>query len=239
MVTQAYDLNKLAKILSEDRRYTNQVRIIEDFSSACSILQDLFSARGSLETLAAIQLDTDARIAFGQALMMHAVITYSRALISRTNNRRQIDVEGKGFSREQRIKHRAIASLRSTALAHYHKPLGPYAAEWIDDKAVVIIRDGEVDMPKDVYSRSNFTKVALEALGELIDAAIDYVNPERDRRAVETQKVLLAMKSDEFTQASLAKCVFDPAAYFRDERAAEHFWRQGAVFGLETFIPKS
>lgn len=237
MSAEAFDLDKLAKLLGTDRRYADHVRIIEEFGSASSILQDLKTALGSLDTLSQISGDAGARGALGQPLMMHAVITYSRALISRTNNRRTMDVVKKAYTPEQRKKHDGIADLRSTALAHYHVPLGIYAAEWVDDRAVAVI-DGEHCRPTDVYTRYNFTKLAAEDLYELLSVAIAYVSFERERRAEEVRKMLLANKADAVFRQKLNAAPFDPENYFKSHVEVEAFWAQIDT-RAEHFIPRS
>ncbi|MBP1857140.1 hypothetical protein [Rhizobium herbae] len=237
MSTEAFDLNELARKLSKDQRYSRQARIIEEFSSACSILQDLKVAFQSLMSLVEIQGDDFSRQEFSQSLMMHAVISYCRGLVSRTNNRRTIDVVGKAYSKEQKVMHMAIADLRSTALAHYNKPLGLYAAEWLDDRAVVIRREGAFEVPKDVVVRKNYTKIAVEALADLLETALQYIGNERDRRSEEAWKVLKDMEGDVHFSKLLSECRFHPDEYFSSNLASEAFWLPGD-FESETHMPR-
>ena len=237
MSAEAFDLSELARALSTDRRYGAEVRIIEEFASACSIYQDLTAASDSLRAINEIQFDDRARRTFSQALMMHAVISYSRALVSRTNNRRIIDVAGKAFSKEQRLKHAGISDLRSTALAYYHKPIGRYAAEWIDDRAVVISREGVFDPLKDVYTRSNYTKIAVEDLFELIETALVYVQTLKSRKADEVKSVLDKSSSDPFFQKKLSECQFAPNRFFPSSEATRAFWQNEQQTG-EQILPR-
>jgi hypothetical protein len=237
MTAQAYDLNKFAALLKADRRYTDQVRILEEYSSACSIYQDLEAAAHSLMVLFEYQSDDNFRMNMAQAVFMHAVITYARALISRTDNRRTINVIDKAFTGEQKAMHKAIADLRSTAMAHYHKPIGPFADEWIADKITLIREEGKEIILNDIFKRSNFKKSAAEALTILTEVAMTYVEKERDKRKQAAFQMIMNSSEDVLFQKKLAECSFDPGDFFPGTGWEEGFWA-GDAGKYEFFDPK-
>ena len=227
MTARAFNLDKLTELLRTDRRYKNDVRVLEEYSSACSIYRDLESAWASIMLIHQHESDDYFRANMAQALMMHAVITYSRALISRTDRRRRIDVVGKAFSPAQRKLHDAIADLRSTAMAHYHKPLGPFAAEWITDTTAFVIDNEVVKLPQDFYRRHNYKKEAAEALFGLTEAALSYVSSEKKRRQEAVHKFLLSAVGDKFIKSKFEECEFDPRKVLVDDEAVTAFWSGG------------
>lgn len=230
MSDYSFDLTSLGdelerRMRSGDRRFEKYRVAIEEFESAASILRDLLACDASVRTLITIQEDAVARQTLGQALMTHAVLSYCRALVSETNNRRRINVDQKAYSAVMFKKHLAIKDLRSTAMAHYHKGKGPHGDIWINDRVTTRKVGGEFSAIE-VFERTNFRAAAVHDLNDLLHLAIPYVTNEKSRRKERLDGIIRdALKSDPAFWDRLRDHVFDPHKFFRDHPPAiEAYW---------------
>lgn len=206
---------------SGDKRSEKYRIAIEEFESAGSILMDLRATEQSVQLIAALQMDANARGAFGQALMTHAVLCYCRALVSETDRRRRINVDKKAYSPVMFRKHIAIKDLRSTAMAHYHKGKGPHGDIWTDDRLATRTVEGALSSVE-VYQRANFIAAAIHDLNDLLSIAIPYVENERNRREQALDSMIQASAAnDQLFFSKLSSHPFDPDAFFEGTPGAQ------------------
>ena len=173
---KAYDLSAIVDKL-EAARYKPLVRAIKAFHAAGSVGIDLAAAAESVRLLKGLDKTiSDETSHMGSALLVHAVVVYSRATHSKAISRFNVGATST-YDNLLKARHREIVDLRDKCIAHF----GPGKDGWHVEHVIYL------ETPKGngltmTHRRTNFSLRTIEDLDALLSVAIPHVTKlQRDR----------------------------------------------------------
>jgi hypothetical protein len=196
------DLGLLASILPTTPHYAKFKNLVSRCLGAQSCKADLELARdridlagrfgGTVEATAAIQIDDD-KGAILSALFLHAVILYTRATQTKSDNRRGCGIPN--FNKNQKQKHGAIMKLRNDPLTHFGYGDDTIIGEWAQDR-LFLYTEKDTGLIYS-WSRTNHRHQIVNITSELIDFSIIYADDCVDKRSSALlAEMELLLKSD-------------------------------------------
>ncbi|MGO4637271.1 hypothetical protein AB4Z43_02405 [Mesorhizobium sp. 2RAF45] len=221
---KAFDLTAVVDQL-DPTRDKNLIRAIKVFHAVESVGLDLRDAAESVKILHGIgreNSETASRV--GSALLVHAVIIYSRATHTRAVQRFNVGVT-RAYDRALKAKHAEIIDLRDKCMAHF----GPGKDLWHDERVVYVERASGNGVFL-VHRRTNFSLKAIEDLGDLLAAAIPYVKWLEKDRAIELGSKLT--EADKLASAIIDGHEFDIEAFFKTNELKSRV-REEAAFSQD------
>jgi hypothetical protein len=139
----AFDLTlAFANASLKDGRFAPLVRVLRNLESSLSIRADLEEAKQVIEACQFLPTDettgkpTQAGHIFMEAVFVHALMLYCRAVHSSTKARHKIDVLG-SFTAEEKTLHAAVTALRDSVVAHYGRGDSQFGGPWNHDHVVL------------------------------------------------------------------------------------------------------
>lgn len=176
----AFDLTALFKNASlKNGPYVEAVRLLRNIEASRSKYTELKEAREQFEAGNVLgdrklpKLESQQTAIIVEALFVHAIILYCRAVHSSSKSRRSIDIIG-ALNSSQRLMHKKVTSLRDQVLAHYGRGESQPAGPWVDDRVVLQLRNEDVFLSYPSMRAAHKAQVARELL-ELIDAGLQYL----------------------------------------------------------------
>src|ERR1700692_551877 len=176
---RTFDLSAaLINVPIQDPRYGAVVRSLRNIEAVSAILADLREAKQALELAGKMSPEPQKSPIAGdgpllsEALFVHALMLYCRALHSSTKHRHKIDVLGR-YNSDQRRKHKSITNLRDTVIAHYGTGGDAHPVPWITDHVVLRLDDqtGSIGFSYP-HRRAALKADTSEALIELVEVSI-------------------------------------------------------------------
>lgn len=226
MLNRAFNLTAAARSLEANPDAKVFVNAVKKFQSAVSVSLDLAEVKQSVDELRRLKENSGGEGTVVRALLVHAVIVYSRATETSALDRYNVGVTG-AYSEKTKKLHRQIVDLRNKAIAHFGWGNGWY------DESVLYLEQSSGNAITAVHQRTNSDSLVFDALSELLEIAIPYVKGKEKDRAMEINDEL-ARSPHLFD--SIEGLPFDVEAFFRqDPRAAAQFWRPTA-FTVEQTI---
>lgn len=225
--SRAYDLSRVLQKLNA-KLYPSFVRAVRTFHAACSVELDLKAVRHSVDELVALnEAPTSAETSRrGQALMVHAVVTYARATHSDAITRYKVGVTG-AYDKALLASHKQIIALRDKCFAHF----GPGDDLWHDER-VVYVKTEQGNGVTMAHSRTNYKQDTIDMLEALTEAAIPYLKNLQRKRADDLNKELMELPKE--LNSAINGDPFDPGEFFGiDAEACKRFWEENGFF--ETF----
>ncbi len=218
------DLNRLADTLHDRQIFGKLESLIRRFHGKVSARIDLEQARRSVDQLNKMMRDNpllssydEFKIAAGEALCLHAVVVYCRALVSNGAGRFRTGVE---FPDQLMHAHSRISSLRNRRLCHYGDSTDEREASWSDDRAVLVLEGSKLHL-RFATSRRGWDLRVVDDL----DALTAYAIGDVARQAVaETEKIFdeiqTAADDPAFVDIVLG-CKFEPRDFFASLEQAD------------------
>lgn len=219
----AFDLRAMAIEFHKIRRLKELADAIDRYHSAFSLHADLLEAKRAVDTLHEVDKSEGERTRFAAALMTHAIAMYARATISDQDGRRPIDVT-RSFSDDLKKKHRAIADLRNTVVAHYGVPRGSHAQRWNDERTVLRWHP-EGRSFSYLSNRAGFVAEAVNDLSLLTRHAGMVVASSIEERELKLRAQLKKFEKHREVATVAQKCRFQPEDFYKTTAAVDAFWR--------------
>ncbi|MET4198707.1 hypothetical protein [Bradyrhizobium sp. LA6.12] len=139
----AFDLTlAFANASLKDGRFVQLVRALRNLEASLSIRADLEEAKKAIDACRALPRDatsgapTETGQIFMEAVFIHALMLYCRAVHSSTKERHKIDVLG-SYTPEQKVLHADITALRDNVVAHYGRGDNHVGGPWNHDHIVL------------------------------------------------------------------------------------------------------
>lgn len=218
---QTFDLSaKLANIPIQDPRYGVVVRCLRNIEAVAAIHTDLREAKQALDLVCRTSppaqkdaVDSDEPL-ICEALFVHALMLYCRALHSSTKNRHKIDVLGR-YCADQREKHKSLTSLRDTVIAHYGTGRDTQPVSWIADHVVLRLDDETGGMGFSYpHMRAAFKADTLTALIELVEASLVCMDQSGTEHQSRLAAALQLLSKDQYLRELIRQHPFSEQAYF-------------------------
>lgn len=226
---KAYDLSAIVDKL-EAARYKPLITAIKAFHAAESVGIDLAAAAESVRLLKGLDKSiSDDTSHMGSALLVHAVVVYSRATHSQAVSRFNVGVTS-AYDNLLKAKHREIVELRDKCIAHF----GPGKDGWHVEHVVYL------ETPKGngvtmTHRRTNYSLRTVENLDMLINIAIPYVIKLQNDRA---NDINAALKGNDIELWKLIdEHRFDLDGFLAPAGMSEKAWDDGA-FSRNLWEPK-
>lgn len=159
-----------------DPIYGSIVQALRALESVVSIHKDLAEAKAAIDAGATLEI-TDGLTARSpaefvklEALFVHVIMLYCKAVHSSTKARTKFDVLER-YSAEQREAHLAVVNLRDRVIAHFGQGRDEVSGPWIEDH-IVLWRDGGKYSYSYPSKRAASKGSVARSLYELIPVAI-------------------------------------------------------------------
>lgn len=199
-----FNLTALSERLFAEGRLKPLAGKIQRAQDLASLHADLLMAIETLDALGALTAtpasENDfARHATEAALMSHAVVLYARATKTKSEERKDFDLEPR-FSAEQKVVHQELVDLRNMAIAHFGSG-GSYNGEWQaelvvlqtsesgEGKVGVATRRKTLDKPLVKRARAQI-EIACALMREIADAKINDLTEELNKLTAEDARFM-------------------------------------------------
>lgn len=136
-----------AGIPINDPRYGPIVQPLRQLEAVVAIHKDLEEAQSAMDLASRTARPPEEPDEKGEsaliveALIVHALMLYCRAVHSSAKGRKQVDFKSK-FSREERAAHELVTNLRDNVVAHHGPSTKHPGQSWLDDRVVVYRQPG-------------------------------------------------------------------------------------------------
>jgi hypothetical protein len=221
VIKRAFDLSKVIASLDEVK-YKAFIKAVKALHAAFSVELDLEAARLSVTEVEQISNESvsDTLAHRANALLTHAVITYSRATHNKAISRYNVGVAG-GYSSRLRQLHEQITELRDQCIAHFGS-----GDNWNDERVVQLVKHGCHGVTV-VHRRTNYRTETIDALKELLAAGIPHVRELQRQRSDELLALLVA--ADDNLRTLIARHEFDVHGFLGASAIAMmKLWDEGA-----------
>ncbi|MER9022513.1 hypothetical protein NKI01_08075 [Mesorhizobium sp. M0815] len=215
---RAFDLTAVVGDL-HPTRHKDLVRAIKAFHAVESVGLDLKDAEESIAFLQKIDREvSDETLGLGKALLVHAIVVYSRATHTKAINRFNVGVMG-GYDQALKAKHAEVITLRDKCIAHF----GPGKDLWHDERVIYVEKETENGLHL-VHRRTNFSAKVIADLHDLLTAAIRRGKELERERAIDLGTLITEADNDAW--AAIDRHQFDMAAFFHTKGV--EIWQDGA-----------
>lgn len=220
---RAYDLSAASNQFETLGIHPELIKAVRKFHAIESVKLDLNTARNSVAMMLAMEGTTEsASMMICNALLMHAVVTYSRATHTKAIERYNVGIAA-AYDSKLKADHEMVIRLRDKCLAHF----GPGDNRWHDERIIMIDNDEHSGVIA-VHRRMNTDFEVVEALRRLMETAIPFAKTLEIARGKELGDMMRALPPK--TQAEVQEFVFDRAKFFEHTPEAEEKFWQDAEF---------
>ncbi|TPJ17891.1 hypothetical protein FJW04_10225 [Mesorhizobium sp. B2-7-3] len=217
---RAFDLTAVIDKL-HPTTHKDLIRAIRAFHAVESVVLDLRDAAESVELLQKIGHEaSDRTSSLGRALLVHAVVVYSRATHTKAIHRFKVGVTS-GYNEALKAKHNEITNLRDKCIAHF----GPGKDLWHDERVIYVEKALENGLQL-VHRRTNFSRKAINDLDSLLTAAIGRGKELERARAIDLGSILTG--ADNETWALIDQHEFDIVGFFEANDLKVKVWEEGS-----------
>lgn len=226
LVNRAFNLTAAAKLLEGRPDGAQFVNAVKKFQSAVSVSTDLDEVKQSIDELRSLK-GAAGKSAILRALLVHAVIVYSRATHTSAVDRYNVGVTG-AYSAAERKLHRLIVDLRDKSLAHFGSSNG-----WYTETVLYLLQPGG-DAITAVHQRTDSDSIIFDGLDHLLGLAIPYVGEKVKDRALEIDA---ALASSPQLFKVIDQLPFDVEEFYGPgSDAAKRFWQSKPFVHEETIV---
>ena len=216
-----YDLTEaFAGVAINDPRFGPVVQALRNLEAVTAIHADLREAKGAMDTAARLApslADADARHQdqlIVEALFVHSLVLYCRAVHSGSKNRKRMDVVG-SFSPEVRRAHLEVTALRDGVIAHYGPGASyPGGGHWAQDRVVLHRRPSGFAFSYPslrAATKGSVNQALITVIGAATERVLAYGTEKQDRVMVVLRE---RFADDARVKALVESHRFDEVAFF-------------------------
>ncbi|WP_156383347.1 hypothetical protein [Rhizobium sp. Root483D2] len=222
MKKYAIDFRLVREKLEKVTDFADFCRLIRQYDSCCSTRNDLRSASNSITTLKNIHEFAEMRKAYGEALVTHAVLMYTRSCHSKQSRRSNVGAT-KDFTSRHKACHARVVDLRDKVIAHFGDPIFFSGRDWVKERPTYIVTDDHEGLAF-CSIRSIYNLDIVADLTEVISRSLETIT-----KIIEEKDAALCVQieeriSDLRLKNAIESSPFQPEKFYHSAEAVRSYW---------------